>query len=242
MKKKELKENVKYRIVHNSHFTIYAIKTDGLISIRYEDEKHDCQWLNGYYCDVQVLLKSDDGGLEYCYLLLEEDYDHTSIIEIISKKVVKSFDNWPCLRFYRRVIEKENKEVKDVVITLLDVHLYALWSLMEGYLFGPHEYGDCKLYDNGVILDEELSVDDTGDSTDISSYKELNANIFYSEEKDDYLYFVNEERILFLPMSRDKENENIVSIETENWICSYDIQTNEINYSYTSEDNLQFQS
>ena len=113
---------------------------------------------------------------------------------------------------------------------------------MEGYLFGPHEYGDCKLYDNGVILDEELSVDDTGDSTDISSYKELNANIFYSEEKDDYLYFVNEERILFLPMSRDKENENIVSIETENWICSYDIQTNEINYCYTSEDNLQFQS
>lgn len=180
---------------------------------------------------LKIQLKSEPlSQPAYCYLMLKDDYDICTIVEILSKKVKKSFNEYQCIKRYKRKVEVDGKEVNDIVYVLCDKYdmWYSVWSLMRGFLFNTYEYSEIKQYSCGAILDNKIAVDLRGYSFDISSYKEINyEGVYYSEEKDDYLYLLNDNRTLFVSLEADSDDENVVMAQLGERVFRYNKETDE---------------
>ncbi len=222
-----LKENVKYKIAQNNDNIFYAIKQDGYINIKKRGKGKDVIWIDpSCWVNVKVILKSDIyDNCDFCYLLLENEFCLHFIVELYSKKIIKVINDSDLLRYYK----KTEKETKDVVFVLWDQdeNFYSVWSLQSGYLFRTFDFKKITVYSCGAIIDEKLSVDDEGFSIDISSYDEICESIYYSREKDRYIYLLDDERSLFVYMRRDPTCDNCLIVETEKWTVRYDKETGE---------------
>ena len=235
-------ENKKYRIIRIDDFEIYAIKKHGLIYIYAREDNTDYLWLEEGYKDVKLQLRSEPfSDPVYCYLLLKDEYGICTIIEILTKKVKKSFNDNQCIKKYKRKIEIDDeeiddeeidiKEINDIVYVLWDKDdmWYSVWSLLKGYLFNTYEYTEIKQYSCGAILDQKIAVDIEGYSFDISSYKEINhEGVYYSKEINDYLYFLNDNRMLFVSLEENPNDKDVVMIELDDRIIRYNIEKDEL--------------
>ena len=224
-------DNKRYRIIRVDNFEIYAIKKHGLFYIYAHEDNNDCLWLNEGYTDIKIQQRNGSFSKpEYCYLMLKDEYGLCTIIEILSKSIKMCFNDYQCIRKYKRKIEIDDEEQNDIVYVLWDKDdmWYSVRSLMKGFLFNTYDYSNIKQYSCGAILDNKIAVDIEGYSFDISSYEEINyEGIYYSKEKNDYLYLLNDNRTLFVTMKEDPEDENILRVELDDRIITYNKVTEE---------------
>ena len=234
MEKWQMKENRKYRIARDEYRVFYAVKRRGYISIWLNVEGEDRRVFDEDFKNVDLCSKKVSYGyLVFCYLFLRNKDDQCSIVDITSLEVVKQFDFHELMKKYRRTINEDDEDgegIQDNVIILWNKKkkVYSIWSLLKGYIFEPYEYTTIEIYSEGVILDGKIAVEDIGCEIDISSYNELNGHIYYNKEKDDYLFLVDEDGILFERMERDEEEEYIFKIETKDNKYTFNTETQEL--------------
>lgn len=219
-------ENKKYCVFQYDSLAIYFIKSHGSFRVYKMENGMTSQLLNDVFVDVKLLSKGDC----YCYLLLRKFNGSCTVIDILNMETVNSFHRSELLFLYKRTIDKEYEKETDAVFALWkqDKKNFSIWSLKEGYLFEPYDCNKLEEYANGVILDDKLAVEYNGSSYDISSYKEIKGCVYYSEEKDRYLYLLDQDESLFVTMDADEYDKNIVKADLISRKIEYNKKTEEL--------------
>lgn len=215
---------------------ISAVYKDGLFSIIghpewCEDNSRDIEWINGKYKSVRVIYDSNEYNTnnKQCYVILKDINGNGVIIDLLTKETIKKdfpYDEYKSCT--KRTIELNYEYKDDLVLKFLNdkKKSFSLYSISEGYIFGPYDYKDVKEFQYGVILDNKIAVENDGWTNDLSLYN--NDGQVYFNEKE-YLLFVDEDGCLFTFMDEDENNDSILKAETKDYIYTYNKETEELN-------------
>lgn len=204
------------------------------------------------YYDVKLLMTSGNKDInsrvyyssrrcenEACYLLLKKGNGKGVIMELLEGKILLEGINWGNFKAGSRIVDQKD----DVVIRVWDKQKceFSLYSLLEGFIFGPYRYSTIIEYGCCVVMDENLYVDDDGWTTDLSSYKidyletDCEDIMMYSnKEKNSYYIFLNRLNWLW----EDEDNENIRVFENDQYIFRYNKLKNELKIDRVESDSL----
>lgn len=174
-----------------------------------------------------------------CYVLLKKGNGKGVLMELFEEKIILDDINWK--NFKAKIVTEDGKN--DLVIRLWDKrkHDYSIYSLLEGFIFGPYRYSTITEYCSCVIMDKNMYVDDYGWTTDLSKYTidSLDSNwgeieIYSRKEKDVYYVFLD----CLQRMSQEEYNEKIMVYEGDNFIYRYNKVTKEIIIERVERNNL----
>lgn len=215
---------------------ISAVYKDGLFSIIghpvcCEDNTRDIEWINGKYKSVKVIYESDELNIDNkcCYIILKEISGNGVIINLLNKETIKKdfpYEDYKSCK--KRTIESNYQYKDDLVLKFMNdkKKVFSLYSISEGYIFGPYDYNEIEEFQYGVILDNKIAVADDGWTIDLSLYKN-DGQVYYNEKQ--YLLFVDEDGSLFTFMEEDENNDSILRAETNDYIYTYNKETEELN-------------
>lgn len=177
-----------------------------------------------YDCKLILRNKNKDSNKDFCYMLLKEKDGKAYIMDIFSKiiklkdiyyKSVKSIE--------KRTIHCENcwtKDEAELADALLSIdnekdQLYSIFSIKEGFIFGPQKYEWIEELNYGVILDDHIAIEKDGYVFDFEKY-ERNGMLYFNKDKNDYKLLLDLEDGIFFTMEEDCIYSEIVKYEFEN--------------------------
>lgn len=246
--------NKRYIIYKGEFNVLYCKKKNGFIRIyehipewKHDDYNDDVLWIEGDYKDLRLLLRykyeneepfCNENEEPFCYLILKDINDKGIIIELLNKKVILSgfqYDSYCGAK--KRTIYRDYNEIEDVITIFINekTNYFALYSIVDKFIFGPYNYKKIEKYQYGVKLDDKTVVDYLGYVTDITGY-DYNGMIWYNKEKDAYLMEIDEEGSVFYEPEQDDEDEDILKVELENCIYTYNKQTEELDRTPINND------
>ena len=232
-----LKQNKRYRICGGDYYFLYCKKVNNIIRIyehipdRDDDNyRNDDIWIDGEFTDIKLLWKNDYISSEkFCYVIVKESNGKGKIIELIKKQtILEKFQYNSFKGAAKRTIGDIGDDKEDLVIRFLNkkTKYFALFSVKEKFIFGPYNYNYIEEYQYGVELDNKTVVDNDGYVQDLSGY--INEGpVFYNKEKDSYLFFIDEEGSVYFEPEQDEEDEDVLKVELENYIYTYNKKTEE---------------
>lgn len=251
------KKNIRYLIYKDKYgFLLYLRKNNRFLNI-YSSERNCPEelWLDNNYKDF-IVLKKDGDKLpqrvqdlfttnkneteESCYILLKEIDDTGTLMELLNQKVLLANILWKNCKFAVRTVGCYPNEKTDVVIRLWykKEKSYSLYSIVEGYIFGPYHYSIIEEHASYDVLDSTLYIENNGRRRDLSEYyvKEIETDTYsyevYFNENDDV--FIMLDRLYY--MSPDEYEDNIRECETENVIYKYDMSTEKLELEIKTND------
>lgn len=248
------KKNIKYLVHKDKYgFLLYLRKCNRFLNV-YSSGRNCPEelWLDKNYKDFIVLKKDGDyltprgqypfvnNKDESCYILLKEIDDTGTLMELLNQKVLLLNILWKNCKFAVRTVGCYPNEKTDVVIRLWykKEKSYSLYSIVEGYIFGPYHYSIIEEHASYDVLDSTLYIENNGRRRDLSKYyvKEIETDTYsyevYFNENDDV--FIMLDRLYY--MSPDEYEDNIRECETENVIYKYDISTEKLELEIKSND------
>ena len=219
-------------LFENKKIRVYSLKENGLYSI-YKSEMTDgdikgIQWLSDSYLHVLPLWINNDNEIPACYCLLENYLGDGFIMELISKKII--LDGFDYFDFRSRSEVFNNKigfEIKiiDTVVGFIDKRnkIFSLFSISNGFVFGPYTYNKIDEYKNGVVLDGKTIVMNGGFIKDIEGYSKID-ELYYNESKDEYLLISDITNKM--PLNLVPDDNDLFNLETyyNNNIYKYDVK------------------
>ena len=235
----KIKENKAYRLIWlEDDCQLIIIKSNGLVRIykRYEDEKgifHDSLWLEDAYNELNIIMKSGSlSDRKFCYVGLTDECGSHSIIEVVNKEpILNEYQPNHYKIVYKKITPVRfcTPEITCVVYRVLNKRkkTYALYSLTEGFIFGPYNYEKIETLRNGVILDNKIAVENCGTQIDLINYEYDGGGVYISKDKKKYLLFLDQKDNMFVPMTKDDYDDNIMIAETDYEIFKYNKTTGE---------------
>ncbi len=247
----------KYEIIeHNSLFCayflqIYYIKKNNQI---YYYNIHNPQSQNrheelrsiekSYNHIVSLIYGITDYGAEsdYAYVLLWDDSGRSCIKDILSGKVLLDGFNKCHLQKVHKILDDEERYIKDFLFSIdkwgENDKEFFIYSLLEGYVFGPYKYSNIERYENGSIIDEKYVVEYNGFVEDISGYEKIDEknNVYYNKESDCW-FILEDEGEEFLHYLDDSDYSEIKEAEVGDYLYRYNIETKNLekNRRYCSD-------
>lgn len=245
-------------------YVLYFIKKNGLIHIYKHinnaisdndfftsdtDFSQDQQWIDEGFTDIKVLKKAPYineeqklVGEPICYVILKEPNGKGRIVELLSKKtILKDFSYSDYQDVTERTIyEGPFKDKDDSAIRFINYEnkSFALYSLVEGYIFSPKNYTDICFYKYGTILDEELAVENNGFVLALSEYEQgEDPRIYFNKERDKYFMLLDEDYSMIHYMYSDDFHPEIVKVELPSVTYKYNKKTGELTQDYGLDDN-----
>ena len=229
-------ENRVYRLLWlKEDIQLIIIKSNGLMRVykRYGDEEayRDILWLDEGYKEIKRIMKSSHNSeTKYYYAILTDENGTHSIMEIVSKESILSNYQYNHLKIVYKEIEPFSSCTPEIVDVIYRVHnkkkkLYALYSLKEGFLFGPYNYKEIEMHNCGVILDNKYAVENYGYSMDLTEYDCDENDLYISKDKKRFFLFLDQDEEMFHILKKDDYDDNIMITETEHEIFKYDLST-----------------
>lgn len=219
-------------LFENKKIRVYSLGKKGLFYI-YKSDMIDGdikgrQWLSDTYLHVLPLWINNDNENPACYCLLENYLGDGFIMELISQKIVLKDFNYFDYKSRSEVLNnKKGFEMKviDTIVGFRDKRNknFSLFSISNGFIFGPYTYNEIDEYKNGVVLDGKTMVMNSGFIKDIEGYSKID-ELYYNESKDEYLLIsdiTNE-----FPLILVSDDEDLFYLETcyNNNIYKYDLK------------------
>lgn len=239
-KKKIIKLDLCY--VWDGDLLISAVYGNGLFSIighpvGCEDNTRDIEWINGKFKSFRTIKESDERDVnKYYYVILKDISGNGIIIELLTKETIKKdfpYDEYKSCE--KTSIESNNEQKDDFVLKFINdkKKVFSLYSISEGYIYSPYQYQEIEEYQYGVILDNKYAINNSGWVIDLSLYKN-NGQVYFNEKE--YLLFLDEDSCFFTFMDEDEDNEFIFRAETNNYIYTYNKETEELNRELIEEE------
>ena len=183
-------------LFENKKNRVYILKKNGLFYVYKSDmidgDIRGRQWLSDSYLHVFSLWINNDNENPACYCLLENYLGDGFIMELISRKIVlENFNYFDCRS--RSVIfnNKKGLEMKtiDTMVGFIDKRnkKFSLFSISNGFVYGPYKYNEIDEYKSGVVLDGKIMVMNSGFIKDIEGYSKID-ELYYNESKDEYFW------------------------------------------------------
>ena len=184
-----------------------------------------------------------------CYMLFKENDGKAYVMEIFTKDIILKDISYQDVKSIKSrtlfpeewwLIDDEKRKDASLVIWNKKQKQYSVFSVAEGYIFGPYPYIEIEEHASGVILDEHLAVENDGYVFDFADY-ENDRELFYNKEKDDYRLFLDDEDGMFYTMEKDEySNDDIVKFEQERndgtIIYKYNKETGEFNEEFVRDE------
>ena len=224
-------------------------------------------WLSELFEDYNVILHKD-GYDGYCYVLLKKTNGRGVLIEIKTREIILEADDYEDIKGYsnRTILTKtlpddlinpdnplesafkiakfrEEYSKEDALLVILEKRksTCCVYSISEGYVFGPYNYKTIEEYKNGVILDCKFAIDKRGHVFDLSLYHKKD-NIYYNTEKNLYYYFDDNEMGIIHGMSFYLNDDNSINYnyayyQKDYEVYIFDTRTKEVKIEYDYSDN-----
>lgn len=182
-------------LFENKRIRVYSMRKNGLYYIYKSDmidgNIRNRQWLTDSYLHVLPLWINNDNESPACYCLLENYLGDGFIMELISQEIVLKDFNYCDFRSRSEVLNnKKGFEMKiiDTMVGFIDKRnkIFSLFSISNGFVFGPYTYNEIDVYKNGVVLDGKTMVMNSGFIKNIEGYTKID-ELYYNELKDEYL-------------------------------------------------------
>jgi len=218
-------------LFENKKIRIYSLGQNGLFYIYKSDmidgDIRGRQWLSDSFLHVLPLWINYDNENPACYCLLENYLGDGFIMELISQKIVLKDFNYFDFRSKSEVLNnKKGFEMKiiDTMVGFIDKQnkIFSLFSISNGFVFGPYTYTEIDEFKSGVVLDGKTIVMNSGFTKDIEGYSKID-ELYYNEPKNQYL-LISEITNKF-PLILEPDDEDIFKLETcyDNNIYIYDV-------------------
>lgn len=200
--------------------------------------------------ECRLIFRNEEHGStdNFCYMLLKEDDGKAYVMEIFSKNILlKDIDYKSVKSIKKRTIfcddwwlmEDEKRKDAALVIWNKKEKQYSVFSIKEGYIYGPTHYNEIEELSCGVIIDEHIAVDNDGYTFDFADYEE-DGGIYYNKEKNDYKILLDTDDSIFFTMEEDERDEDIVKLEYEDpngtIIYKYNKETGEQKKEFVREE------
>ena len=201
--------------------------------------------------DSRLIFKGEDKKTthKFCYMLFKNNEGKAYVMEIFSKDIIlKDIDYRDVKSVKQRtlfpdecwMIDEDERKDATLVIWNKKQKLYSVFSIKEGYIFGPNTYREIEECVSGVIIDEHLSVENDGYIFDFAGY-EKDGEVYFNKDKDDYRMFIDDADGMFYVMEKDQyTNDDVVKLEIEDnngtIIYKYNKETGEFNQDYVRDD------
>ena len=201
--------------------------------------------------DCRFIFKSEeqDAANKSCYMLFKDNEGKGYAMDIFSKEIILKDVDYKDVKSIKPrtlfpddwyLIDEEKRKDAVLVIWNKKQKQYSLFSIKEGYIFGPNTYSEIEEHVCGVILDEHLAVENDGYLFDFADY-DNDCGVYYNKEKDDYKLFLDDANGMFYTMEKDEySDEDIVKLEYEDndgtIIYKYNKETGEFNQEYVRDD------
>lgn len=201
--------------------------------------------------DCRLIFKGEvkKAAHKFCYMLFKDNDGKAYVMDIFSKDIIlKDIDYRDVKSVRQRTLFTDEwwmideDEIKDAALVIWNKRqkLYSVFSIKEGYVFGPKTYNEIEEHVSGVIIDEHLSVENDGYIFDFADY-ENDGEVYYNKDKDDYRLFLDDADGMFYIMEKDQfTNDDVVKLEYEDnngtIIYKYNKETGEFNQEYVRDD------
>lgn len=190
------------------------------------------------YNHIKPLLSSSrdyGNSSDYAYVLLWNDSGCSCIKELLSKKIILDGFKISQLKIHKIFDEEDwyHSAIKDMLffVNKLDKNnkIYSIFSLHDGYQFGPYEYSEIDVYENGVILDDKYVVEFTGFVKDVSGYEKIDEenNVYYNKESDRW-FILEDADGEFLHYLDDSNYPEIKEADLCDYRYEYNIETKKL--------------
>ena len=219
--------------IEEKEIIISAIYKSGYIrivsSLFIDEDKRYRPWIKGRYKDFRYLSHKDELGIHCAYALLKKINGKGVIIELVNREIIMDdveYDTFHhclpnvldyCKHIVAPIISFWNKKEKT----------YTLYTPSKGMIFGPYHYREIEEYKYGVILDGKIALCNSGYKADLSTFTNL-GGVFYHQEYDAYLLFVDEDGALYRYMNKDEKDESILYLKTKKHFYKYNKETGEL--------------
>lgn len=203
--------------------------------------------------DSRLIFKGEDKKTtqKFCYMLFKNSEGKAYVMEIFSKDIILKDINYRDVKSVKQRTLFPDKwwedERKDATLVIWNKKqkLYSVFSIKEGYIFGPNTYREIKECVSGVIIDKHLSVENDGYIFDFAGYEE-DGLVYFNKDKDDYRMFIDDADGMFYVMEKEQyTNDDVVKLEIEDnngiIIYKYNKETGEFNRNYVRDDDDGYQ-
>ena len=168
-------------------------------------------------------------------MLLWNDSGCSCIKELLSKKIILDGFKISQLKIHKIFDEEDryHSDIKDMLffVNKLDKNnkIYSIFSLHDGNQFGPYEYSEIDVYENGVVLDDKYVVEFTGFVKEISAYEKIDEknNIYFNKESNRW-FILKDGDGEFFHYLEDSNYPEIKEVVIGDYKYSYNIETKEL--------------
>ena len=177
-----------------------------------------------YNCRLILRSKNHSLDHDFCYMLLKDSNNKAYVMEIFSKNIILKGIDFKSVKSIKqrivycedwRLINDEKREDAVLVIWNEKEKLYSLYSIKEGYIFGPINYNEIEELTCGVIINRHIAIENDGYIFDFANYEE-DCGVYYNKEKNDYKILLDEVDGIFFTMEEDECDKSIVKLKYEN--------------------------
>lgn len=201
--------------------------------------------------DSRLIFKGEEKKTahKFCYMLFKENDGKAYVMEIFSRDVILKDVDYKDVKSVKQrtlfpkdwgMIDEEERKDAALVIWNKRQKLYSIFSIKEGYIYGPNNYSEIEEFVSGVIIDEHLAIENDGYIFDFAGY-ERDGNVYFNKDKDDYRFFLDDADGMFYIMEKDQyTNDDVVKLEIEDnngtIIYKYNKETGEFTQDYIPDD------
>lgn len=198
-------------------------------SLLIDEENRYRSWIKGRYKDFRYLSHKDELGIHCYYVLLKKTNGKGVLIELVNRETIMDDVDYDT---FHQCLPKVMDYCKHIVVPIISIwnkkeKTYALYTPSKGMIYGPHHYLVIEEYKYGVILDGNIALCNSGYKADLSTCTNL-GNVFYCQEDDEYLLFVDEDGQLYRHMNKDEKDESMLFLKTKNYFYKYNKFTGEL--------------
>ncbi len=195
---------------------IYSQRRNGLYYIFQSSPSNvhntEVRWLNDEFLHINLIWdNSKNHDYPSCFYILENALGDACIIDLLNKKVIlNNFDfvdytgstliytkesGYKVFDAHVRFVSRKNKTV-------------SLYSIVNGFVFGPVQYDEIELYKNGFLLDHKSLYNNNGELFDVTGYvKEPNVGkVYYNEEKGNCILIIDYVSQLYITLYPDEDD------------------------------------
>lgn len=219
--------------VEEKEMIISVIVKSGYIrivgSLLIDEENRYRPWIKGRYKDFRYLSHKDELGIHCYYVLLKKINGKGVLIELVKKETIMDDVDYET---FHQCLPKVMDYCKHIVVPVISFwnkkeKTYALYTPSKGMIYGPYHYLVIEEYKYGVILDGKIALCNSGYKADLSTFTNL-GSVFYHQENDLYLLFVDEDGALYRHMNKDEKDESMLYLKTKKYFYKYNKVTGEL--------------
>lgn len=197
-------------------------------SLFIDEDKRYRPWIKGRFKDFRYLSDKDELGIQCYYVLLKKINGKGVLIELVKRETIMDDVDYDT---FHQCLPKVMDYCKHIVAPIISFwnkkeKTYALYTPSKGMIYGPYHYLVIEEYKYGVILDGNIALCNSGYKADLSTCTNL-GNVFYCQEDDEYLLFVDEDGQLYRHMNKDEKDESMLFLKTKNYFYKYNKETGE---------------